>query len=66
MDFSQFIDAHGFKVLAIVFGVPEATIRSWKKRNKIPRDRWDRLLEVYTDLNWRKLRDMEIASATVD
>lgn len=60
--FAEFIEEKGVKPLAIAFGVPMPTIYSWKARNRIPRDRWDRLLELYPKLTYPKLRDMEIAS----
>lgn len=57
--FSDFIEEKGVKTLSIVFGVPIQTVYSWKLRGKIPRDRWDRLLELYPRLSWQKLRAME-------
>lgn len=60
--FSDFIEQKGVKTLAIVFGAPVQTIYSWKRRNAIPRERWDKLLELYPRLSWQKLREMESAS----
>lgn len=62
MMFTDFIEEKGVTPLALVFGVPSATVYSWKRRGTIPRDRWDRLMEVYPKLTYRQLRDMEIAS----
>lgn len=60
--FSQFISEKGVRALAIVFDVPIQTIYSWKRRNAVPRVRWDRLIEVYPEITYRRLREMEAAS----
>lgn len=60
--FSDFIEEKGVRALAVVFDVPMQTIYSWKRRNMVPRDRWDRLMEVWPVLTYRRLRDMEIES----
>ena len=60
--FSDFIDEKGVRALSIVFDVPMPTVYSWRRRGVIPRDRWDRLMEVWPALTYRQLRDMEIAS----
>lgn len=64
MTFSEFIEQKEHRPLALVMKVEEATIRSWKRRNHIPRDRWDRLIEVFPSLTYAKLRDMAIESAS--
>ncbi len=61
MDFYDFINEKGVKVLAAVFDCPPSTIYSFARRNCIPRKRWDRLIEVY-GLKYRDLVDMERAS----
>ena len=66
MTFADFIAEKGSRALAIVLGVSEGTTRSWASRNGIPRDHWDRLMEVYPRLKYRDLRDMESASKTGD
>ena len=63
--FADFIADKGARPLAIVFGVSIQTIYSWKRRNLVPRSRWDRFMEVY-GISYRRLREMEAASTRAD
>jgi hypothetical protein len=60
--FAQFIDEKGPRALSIIFGLPIQTIYSWRRRNLIPRRRWDRLIEAYPHLSYKRLREIEAAS----
>ena len=60
--FSDFIDEKGVRPLSLVFGVSIFTIYSWRRRNNIPRDRWDTILSNYPRMTWRRLVDMEVSS----
>ncbi len=60
--FSDLITQKGVRTLALVFGVPRVTVYGWRRRNHIPRSRWDRLMELCPDLKYRHLVEMERAS----
>ena len=62
MTFAEWIAEKGVKTLSLATGWPEGTIYAWSSRGWVPRDRWDRLLELYPKLTYRQLRDMEIES----
>jgi hypothetical protein len=61
--FADFITARGVRSLATLFGVPIHTVYSWRRRNLIPRTRWDVLIDAY-GLSWAELRDMETGAAS--
>lgn len=60
--FSDFITDKGERALAVVFDVPRSTVRTWKRRNAIPRDRWPRLQEIYPEATLEVLVGYEIAA----
>lgn len=61
MSFTDFIEEKTPAELAVVFDFPVQTIYSWKRRNRIPPEHWNRLIERYSEISWKILSDMETA-----
>lgn len=60
--FSEFIVDKGVARIADACGVAESTVRKWKERNRIPRERWDAIMDRWPSLKYSHMKALEAAS----
>lgn len=66
-DFAAFINEKGEDAICCGFQVQPSTVRSWRSRNAIPRDRWPELLREWGEyglgdlLRWEASRSSQRA-----